>query len=157
MGDHITKTSSASFHYLYNIRRITKTVQKHWYMPLFLGPVHTFENATLSLRIRPPSTRIRWKQSMQTELFEYRTPEWNFLETLFSRVRVDRRKRNFSKTLRTHYQFQSTSRNIRNLFKMADERFPFLSFILALVSNLTACLILEAGYSRRRQNIIRLL
>ena len=27
--------------YWYNIRRITKNVQKHWYMPLFLGPVHT--------------------------------------------------------------------------------------------------------------------
>ena len=69
-----------------------------------------------------------------------------------------------SKTLRTHFQFQSTSRNIRNLFKMADRRFPFLSFILGLISNLTACfqanlalLIPQADYSRRRQNIIRLL
>ena len=53
----------------------------------------------------------------------------NFLKTLFSRVRVDRRKWNFSKTLRTHYQFQSSPRNIRNLFKLADGRFPFLSFI----------------------------
>ena len=52
----------------------------------------------------------------------------NFLKTLFSRVRVDRRKRNFSKTLRTHYQFQSSPRNFRNLFKLADGRFPFLSF-----------------------------
>ena len=53
----------------------------------------------------------------------------NFLKTLFSRVPVDRRKWNFSKTLRTHYQFQSSPRNIRNLFKLADGRFPFLSFI----------------------------
>ena len=74
----------------------------------------------------------------------------------------DRRKRNFSKTLRTHYQFQSTLR--KNLFNMADERFPFLSFILGLISNLIACfqensalLILQADYSRRRQDIIRLL
>ena len=74
----------------------------------------------------------------------------------------DRRKRNFSKTLRTHYQFQSTLR--KNLFNMADERFPFLSFILGLISNLIACfqatsalLILQADYSRKRQNIIRLL
>ena len=58
----------------------------------------------------------------------------NFLKTLFSRVRVDRRKRNFSKTLRTHYQFQSSIRNIRNLFKLADGRFPFLSFIECLHS-----------------------
>ena len=69
-----------------------------------------------------------------------------------------------TKTLRTHYQFQSSPRNIRNLFKMADARFPFLSFILGLISDLIACfqansalLILQADYSRRRQNIIRLL
>ena len=74
----------------------------------------------------------------------------------------DRRKRNFSKTLRTHYQFQSTLR--KNLFNMADERFPFVSFILGLISNLISCfqatsalLILQADYSRKRQNIIRLL
>ena len=33
--------------------------------------------------------------------------------------------------MRSHYQVQSTARNIRNLFKMADECFPFLSFIVA--------------------------
>ena len=94
--------------------------------------------------------------------FRKRSPDWNFLKTPFSRVRVDRRKRNFSKTLRTHYQFQSTLR--KNLSNMADERFPFLSFILGLIFNLIACfqatsalLILQAYYSRRRQNIIRLL
>ena len=47
----------------------------------------------------------------------------------------------FSKTLRTHHQFQSTPHNIRNLFKMADGRIPCLSFILGLllglISNLT--------------------
>ena len=140
--------------------------------------------------VRHLSTRIRWTRSMKTELFENalqsgtcwkrcfrvyvrtdengtfrkRSLEWNFLKTLFSRVRVDRQKRNFSKTLRTHYQFKSTPRNIRNLFKMADERFSFLSFILWLISNLIACfqgnlalLILQADYSRRRQTIIRLL
>ena len=64
-----------------------------------------------------------------------------------------------TETLRTRYQFQSTPRNTRNLFKMADARFPFLSFILGLISDLTACfqanlalLILQADYSRRRQN-----
>ena len=67
-----------------------------------------------------------------------RSPEWNVLKTLFSRARVDRRKRNSLKTLRTHYQFQSTPRDIRNLVKMADGRFPFLSFILGLISNLIA-------------------
>ena len=155
-------------------------------------PVHTypfsFEQATFSLRIRLPSTRIRRKRSMKT--FRKRSPEWNLLKTLFSRVRVDRgkrnfsktlsrvelfenavfactcgqTKRNFSKTLRTHYQFKSTPRNIRNLFKMADGRFSFLSFILWLISNLISCfqanlalLICQADYSRRRQNIIRLL
>jgi len=87
-----------------------------------------------------------------------------FWKRCLSRVLVDRRKRNFSKTLRTHNQFQFTPRNIRNLFKMADGRFPFLSFILGLISDLIACfqanlalLILQADYSRRRQNIITLL
>ena len=58
----------------------------------------------------------------------------------------------------------STQRNIRNFFKMTVGRFPFLPFILALISNLISCfqanlalLILQADYSRRRQNIIRLL
>ena len=56
-----------------------------------LGPVNTcpfsFENATLSLRIRLPSTRIRWKRSPKTQLFDQfwkRSPEWNFLKTPFS-------------------------------------------------------------------------
>ena len=44
-----------------------------------------------------------------------------------------------TETLRTRYQFQSTPRNTRNLFKMADARFPFLSFILGLISDLIAC------------------
>ena len=39
----------------------------------------------------------------------------------------------------SHYQFQSTPRNIINLFKMADRRFTFLSLILELISNLIAC------------------
>ena len=76
-------------------------------------------------------------------------------ETLFSSVRVERRKRNFSKTLKTHYQFQSTPRNVKNLLKMADGRFPFLSFMLRLISSFQANLALlipQADYSRRRQN-----
>ena len=47
---------------------------------------------------------------------------------------------------------------------MADGRFPFLSFLLGLISNLVACfqanlalLIIQADYSRRRQNIVGLL
>ena len=60
--------------------------------------------------------------------------------------------------------FKSTPRNMRNLFKMANRRFSFLSFILWLISNLIACfqgnlalLILQADYSRRRQSILGLL
>ena len=94
--------------------------------------------------------------------FRKRSPEWIFLKTLFPCGRVDRRKRNFSKTLTSHYQLQSTPSNIRN--KMADGRFPFLSFLLGLISNLVACfqanlalLIIQADYSRRRQNIVGLL
>ena len=93
-------------------------------------------------------------------IFRKHSTEWNFLKTLFSRVRVDRRKRNFSRTLKTHYQFQSTPRNIKNLLKMADGRFPLLSFMLRLIFNLIArfqanlaLLIPQVDYSRRRQNL----
>ena len=61
---------------------------------------------------------------------------------------------NGTKTLRTKYQFQSTPHNIRNLLKVAEGRFRFLSFIIGLISNLIACfqanlalLILQADYS----------
>ena len=68
----------------------------------------------------------QWKRN-----FRKRSPEQNFLKTLSSCVRVARRKRNFSKTLKTHYQSQSTLRNIRtDLFKMTDGR--FLSCLLYL-------------------------
>ena len=77
---------------------------------------------------------------------------------------MDGRKRNFSKALTSCNQFQSTPRNIINLFKMADRRFTFLSLILGLISNLIACfranlalLFLQADYFRRWQNIITLL
>ena len=53
--------------------------------------------------------------------FWKRSQEWNFLKTLFSRLRVDENG-TFRKTLRSHCQFQSTPRNIRNLFKMAEGR-----------------------------------
>ena len=91
--------------------------------------------------------------------FRKRPPEWNDLKTLFSRVRVDRRKWElFENAEDTLSQFQATPRKIRNLFKIADGRFPFLSFILGFISNLTACFQANlADYSRRRQNIIRLL
>ena len=109
-----------------------------------LSRVERFENAVFSCTCG----------QTKTELFE---------NAVF-RVRVDKRKRNFSKTLRTKYQFQSTPHNIRNLLKVAEGRFPFLSFIIGLISNLITCfqanlalLILQADYSRRRQNIIRLL
>ena len=88
-------------------------------------------------------------------IFRKHSPEWNFLKMPFCHVRVERRKRNFSKTLKTHYQFQSTPRNIKNLLKMADGRFPFLSFMLRLISSFQANLALlipQADYSRRRQN-----
>ena len=48
---------------------------------------------------------------MKTKLFENALQNGTFLKTLFSHVRVDRRKRNFSKRLRAHYRFQSTPRN----------------------------------------------
>ena len=102
------------------------------------------------------STRIRFHLKTQRFLYGY-----SFCPHVSDEK--DQRKRIFLKTLRTQYQFKSTPRNIRNLFKMADGRFPFLSFILGLISNLIAyfqenlaLLILQADHSRRRQNIIRL-
>ena len=103
-------------------------------------------------QIQALSTRIRFH--MKTQLFFTDTAS---VHTCPTKTKTE------TKTLRTHYQFQSTPRNIRNLFKMADGRFSFLSFILWLISNLISCfqanlalLILQADYSWRRQNIIRL-
>ena len=103
------------------------------------------------------STSIRF--DLKTQFFLY---EYGFRPHVSDEN--DQWQRNFSKTLRSHYQLQSTPRNIRNLFKMADGRFPFLSFLLGLISNLVACfqanlalLIIQADYSRRRQNIVGLL
>ena len=80
-------------------------------------------------------------------------------ETLFSRVRVDRRKKNFSRTLKTHYQFQSTPHNIKNLLKMADGRFPLLSFMLRLIFNPIACFQANLSwlFQEAAEPIIRLL
>ena len=87
------------------------------------------------LKFKAPSTSIRFR--LKTQLFLYgcglrphvsdknyrqkrnfskRFPEWNFLKTILYciRQRVDGRQRNFSKTLMSHYQFQSSPFNIRN-------------------------------------------
>ena len=92
-------------------------------------------------------------------IFRKHSTEWNFLKTLFSRVRVDRRKRNFSRTLKTHYQFQSTPHNIKNLLKMADGRFPLLSFMLRLIFNPIACFQANLSwlFQEAAEPIIRLL
>ena len=102
------------------------------------------------------STRIRFHLKTQRFLYGY-----SFCPHVSDEK--DQRKRIFLKTLRTQYEFKSTPRNIRNLFKLADGRFPFLPFILGLISNLIAyfrenlaLLILQADHSRRRQNIVRL-
>ena len=54
---------------------------------LVLGPVNTypfsFENATFSLRIRLPSTRIRWKRSMKREFFENTLQSGTFWKRCF--------------------------------------------------------------------------
>ena len=66
--------------------------------------------------------------------------DWLKLEALsLSPVRVDGRKRKFSKTLTSHFQFQSTPRYIMNLFNMAENRFTFLSLILGLLLNQIPC------------------
>ena len=139
--------------------------------PLYLinpQPVHTYafslENATFSLRIpfRPLvyDENDRWKRNFSKtlstlELFwkrRFRVYVWTDENGTF-------RKR-WGHTI----SFNRRCAILQNLFKMVDERFPFLSFILRLISNLIACfqanwalLILQADYSRRRQNIIRLL
>ena len=58
-----------------------------------------FENAFFFLRFRLPSTCIRWKRSPSHVSFQKRSPEWRFLKTLATRLRVDRRKRRFSNTM----------------------------------------------------------
>ena len=101
-----------------------------------LGPVHTYpfsyDNATFSLRIRLPCTCIRWKRKRKRW---GHTISFNLLRAI----------------LETYSRWRTRA-------------FPFLSFILGLISDLIACfqanlalLILQADYSRRRQNIIRLL
>lgn len=52
---------------------------------------------------------------------------------------MDGIKWNFSKTLTSRYQFQSTPRNVINQIKMADRCFTLLSLIVRLISNLTPC------------------
>ena len=109
---------------------------------------------TFSLRTRLPSTRIRWKPFMKTPNF-LKTLTWvELFENAVFACTCGQGKTNFSKTLKTHHQFQ----------KMVDGRFTFLSFILGLIFNLNSCfqtnlalLILQADYCRRLQNIIRLL
>ena len=62
-----------------------------------------------------------------TKTFRKRSPEWNFLQTLFSLVRVDRRKRTFSETVRTLYQLQSIPQKIRKI-RDGGRAFPFFVF-----------------------------
>ena len=86
----------------------------------------SFENATFFFTDTASVRTYPMKMINENGTFRKRSPEWNCLKTMFLRVRLDKRKRNFSKTLRSHYQFHSTPRNIRNLFKMADWHFPCL-------------------------------
>ena len=101
---------------------------------------------------------------MKTELFENALQSGTFWKRCF-RVQVWTDENG---TFRKSWGYTIISNllraMIRNLFKMADGRFPCLSFILGLISNLIASfqadfalLILHADYARGRQNIIRLL
>ena len=108
---------------------------------LWILPLSWFVYERMRLRPRPHVSVFNWKRNFffthtatvhmylmkpikENGTFRKRSLEWKFLKALFSRVCVDRRNRNSSKTLRSQYQFQSTPRNIRNLFEMADGRFP---------------------------------
>ena len=102
----------------WSIKALSTRIRFHLKTQLFLfmdtASVHTYPMKTIN------ENGTFWKRS----------PLQNFLNTLFSCVPVARRKRDFSKTLKTHCQFRSTPCNIRtDLFKMGDGRFPFLSFI----------------------------
>ena len=80
------------------------------YASVFIWKRYFFFTDTASVHTYPMKTVSgNWN-------FWKRSPGWNFLKPLFSRVRVDRRKRNFSKTLRTYYQFHCTPRNIRETY-----------------------------------------
>ena len=93
------------------------------HVSVFIGKGNFFFTGATSVHTYPMKT------INENGTFCKRFPECNFLKTQFSRVSVDRRKRNFSKTMTTHYQFQSSPCNIGNLFKVAEGRFPCLSFI----------------------------
>ena len=71
---------------------------------------------------------------MKTEHFENALQSWTLRKRRFQKNEVFKNAEH-----PPQYQFQSTPRNIRNLFKMADGRFPFLSFIPGLISTLIAC------------------
>ena len=53
------------------------------------------------------------KTMTENTTFWKRSPEWNFLKTLFNRFRVDRQKGNYSKTLTSHHQFQAKTIGIQ--------------------------------------------
>ena len=65
MGDHITKTSSPAFYYLYNIRRIRKYLSKECtetlYMPLFLAAL------TIAIASYMAYQRIRFKNCKESK------------------------------------------------------------------------------------------
>ena len=77
-----------------DVRRIPIPLERELTIALSCGmiekalcPVRTypfsFKNATFSLRIRLPSTRIRWKRSMKTKLFENALQSGTFWKRCF--------------------------------------------------------------------------
>jgi len=119
--------------------------------------MYPFENATFSLRIRLPSTRIRWKRSIKTELFENALQSGTFWKRCF-RVYAWTNENETFRTLRSHYQFHSTPRNIRNVFKMADGRFPFLSFntyASSMRSRVSYCFQIDSSYTCGRAKTLQ--
>ena len=96
--------------------------------------VHTypfsFENATFSLRIRLPFTRIK-KRSMKTELFENALHRGTFQKRCFYVYVWTEENGTFRKRWGRTISFNPLGAilaNIRNLFKMADGRFPVVFY-----------------------------
>ena len=73
----------------------------------------SFENATFFVTDTAIVHTYAMKTITENATIRKRSPEWNFLKTLFNRFRVDRQKRNFSKTQTSHNQFQAKTIRIR--------------------------------------------
>ena len=86
LGNVYENITTSSWHY-----SCPRSVCCRW--RVFSGPSTTYpdflESTTFSLRIRLPSTRIRWIRHTNPQIFFIRSSGWKFLNTLWIRNRGD--------------------------------------------------------------------